>query len=136
MKPHLAKLIAVTGMTATLCLGLASRSADAQQPAAEPASPGQLEKRIEETVTEQQRRPERLNAPAQSLPARTSEQPESAPTIAFTLAAVSITGASVFTPAELAPLYEDFLATRITDAEASEIARRITKKYTDAGYIL
>jgi hemolysin activation/secretion protein len=58
------------------------------------------------------------------------------PTIAFTLAAVSITGASVFTSAELAPLYEKFLATRISDEEASEIARRITRKYTDAGYIL
>jgi hypothetical protein len=34
----------------------------------------------------------------------------------------------VFTAAELAPLYEDFLARRITDADATEIARRITEK--------
>jgi hypothetical protein len=63
MKSQLVNLVLAAGMLAALCLCPAGSSALAQQGTTEPANPGQLENRIEETVTEQQRQPERLNAP-------------------------------------------------------------------------
>jgi hemolysin activation/secretion protein len=110
--------------------------AAAQQQSGDTTQPGQIEKRIEETVTDQKRLDERREPVPAPLNVPAAKPAPEKPRTAFTLAAVTISGMTVFTPAELAPLYEEFLATRITDAEAAEIARRVTQKYVDAGYIL
>ncbi|MEX2453912.1 MAG: ShlB/FhaC/HecB family hemolysin secretion/activation protein [Rhodospirillaceae bacterium] len=52
------------------------------------------------------------------------------------LAAVNITGASVYGLSEFAPLYESYLGQRISTDEIRKIVEAITRKYTDDGYFL
>lgn len=52
------------------------------------------------------------------------------------LAAVVIEGAKTLTPAELAPIYEPFLARLVTIEEIASIAERITQHYREQGYFL
>lgn len=56
--------------------------------------------------------------------------------VEFVLGAVVIEGATAFTPADFAPLYEGFLATLVSTAQIKEILNRINKLYRDHGYIL
>lgn len=96
------------------------------------ADPGQIRRRIEETrpkPVEPQPRPVVVpEAPAPEV--RAEEEP------AFVLSAVVIEGNTVFAPGDLALLYEDFLVRQVSLTEVQEIARRITQKYQDAGYVL
>lgn len=131
---------------AALVLPCLPVNAIGQQPGAGPAVTGEIERRIDETIPGREGRrdtdektPETLPVP-EGLPDLVEPdlvKPEAAePEFLFTLAAVSISGATVFELAELAPLYEEFLATRLNAVQAGEIARRITQKYIDAGFIL
>ena len=62
--------------------------------------------------------------------------PSQAKDIHFVLHAVHIDGATVFTPAQLAPFYKDFIGKDITLDTAYAIAANITEHYRDAGYFL
>jgi hemolysin activation/secretion protein len=124
-------------LACAFCLGLLIMPVSAQQNGGGSVTAGQVEKRIEETVTDRDRQDDRVRkAPQRTVGAPQPGIVAAPPHIEFTLAAVSISGATVFTPAELAPFYEPYLATPITEVEATEIARRITEKYVAAGYIL
>ncbi|HZL51861.1 MAG TPA: ShlB/FhaC/HecB family hemolysin secretion/activation protein [Terracidiphilus sp.] len=54
----------------------------------------------------------------------------------FTLAAVDIEGATIYSPNELAPLYEPYLAQTVTLADVQKILQAITDKYHADGYFL
>jgi hemolysin activation/secretion protein len=54
----------------------------------------------------------------------------------FVLTGVAIEGATIFTPAQLIPLYEEFVLERISAADVTEILKRITDLYRDSGYLL
>ena len=114
-----------------LAAALLGQPAWAQQAFSESADPGEIERRIEERD-----RPPPSDAPELRLlpsPAP-APLPEEAPTAL--LSAVAIEGASVFTPEDFGPLYEEFLVTEVGAAEIEEILERITQLYQDAGYFL
>jgi len=97
-----------------------------------PASvqPGQLERRfIEPRAPEAQPEPQVAPPPSPSAPAGPAQ-------IRFTLVGVEIEGSTVYQPADLAPLYAEFLSREVGTAELDEIARRITARYRADGYIL
>ncbi|HEV2043410.1 MAG TPA: POTRA domain-containing protein, partial [Sphingomicrobium sp.] len=54
----------------------------------------------------------------------------------FTLGAVHIEGATVFTPASLSPYFEPYLATEVDEKILTDIAGKITDHYRRAGYLL
>jgi hemolysin activation/secretion protein len=54
----------------------------------------------------------------------------------FTLGAVNIDGATVFSRAELSRFFEPYLASEVDNAKLSEIAGRITQQYRETGYVL
>ena len=78
--------------------------------------------------------------PAEKQPQVTTPSlpPEAGARIAgtFILGAVSIEGATVFSPDDLAGSFEPFLASRIGQAELDKIAADITERYRRAGYLL
>lgn len=92
--------------------------------------PGQIEQRFDV-------KPRLREAPGPEI-----ETPEAAPTavpeakIQFKLTAVRIEGATVLTAAEFAPLYQPLLSRDVTLAEMADVARQITERYQDAGYVL
>ena len=114
------------------CLGIGLSLAQGVPPgvqAQDTADPGEIQRRIE------QLRPEpRPEAPPGIL--RPAPPPAPGAEISFVLTAVTLEGATVFDPAELGPLYADFLARSVTPLELEEIARRITGRYAEAGYFL
>lgn len=91
---------------------------------------GQIERRIDDAVPQQPRRPER-GADLPDLPTESGDDD-----VEFTLAAVSLLGVETFSAEDLAPTYEELLARVVTTADAAEIANRITQLYRDAGYVL
>ncbi|HYD32734.1 MAG TPA: POTRA domain-containing protein [Azospirillaceae bacterium] len=54
----------------------------------------------------------------------------------FTLRRVTITGATVFDEAALAPLYRDLIGKEVTVLRLHELAKAISAKYDKAGYML
>lgn len=54
----------------------------------------------------------------------------------FVLGAVLVSGATVFTEAQLAADYEPYLATEVDDTRIRQIVARITERYRSAGYAL
>jgi hemolysin activation/secretion protein len=62
--------------------------------------------------------------------------PSGAETIRLTIRRIVVTGASVYSEADLAPLYADLVGPEVSLAAVYEIARRITAKYGAAGYVL
>lgn len=54
----------------------------------------------------------------------------------FTLNRLDLEGATVFSEADLAPLYQSFIGQEISLADLYQIAQKITQKYRQAGYIL
>src|SRR5205085_1561808 len=69
-----------------------------------------------------------------SLPSTVA--PSGAETFRLTIRRVVVTGASVYSEEDLAPLYADLVGPEVTLAAVYEIARRITAKYGAAGYVL
>ena len=76
-----------------------------------------------------------LSTPARpsNIPSATSPRNE-APS--FVLTAVVIQGSTVFKPDDFAPLYEPYLARRVTPLELAKLAETITDKYRKQGYFL
>jgi hemolysin activation/secretion protein len=54
----------------------------------------------------------------------------------FTLGAVHIEGATIFSQTELSQDFEPYLATEVDQSKLNEIAERITDRYRKAGYLL
>ncbi|MEE2692162.1 MAG: POTRA domain-containing protein [Pseudomonadota bacterium] len=78
-------------------------------------------------------------APEKELPAL--QRPLEAETAidqtkSFTLTAISVRGATVFKPERFAPLYDSYLARRVTLADIAAIAQAITDLYRKEGYFL
>jgi hemolysin activation/secretion protein len=119
----LAGFIVVLGL-----LGL--EGASAQQPAPTRAGePSRIEERL-------QRTPEAPgDVPLPAAPPAAAEAP-TAEERPFVLAAVSVEGATVFAPADFAPLYEPFLGRSVGPAEIARIVEAIARKYREAGYLL
>ena len=96
---------------------------------AAPPEPGAIERTI---PTQPQGRP---SGPAVSMPG-SQLRGESQHTRPFTLAAVNIDGATVFSQAQLSRYFEPYLATEVDGGKLSEIADAITGHYRAAGYLL
>ncbi len=62
--------------------------------------------------------------------------PAGAEGIRLSISRIVITGATVYSDADLAPLYADLLGGDVSLAAVYEVARRITAKYGAAGYVL
>jgi len=62
--------------------------------------------------------------------------PAGAASIKLTISRIVITGATVYSEADLAPLYADLVGGEVSLAAVYELARRITAKYGAAGYVL
>ena len=69
-----------------------------------------------------------------SLPSTVA--PAGAEKITLTISRVVITGATVYSDADLAPLYADLMGADVSLAAVYDLARRITAKYGAAGYVL
>lgn len=69
-----------------------------------------------------------------SLPSTVA--PQGAERITLTIGRVVITGATVYSDADLAPLYADMIGGEVTLAAVYDLAKRITAKYGAAGYVL
>lgn len=94
--------------------------------------PGQIEKRIDRKQADPA-------APATVAPAvRPPDTPSPSAEIdkSFILSAVSVTGATVYEPADFAPIYEKYLGKSVTTDDVRDIVKAITRKYTDDGYFL
>lgn len=92
--------------------------------------PGQIQQRIQETDKEDlTRQPLDPNVPSVA-PYRQAD------TDRFTLTGVTVTGSTVFSGEELAPLYEAYLATEVGRSDFMDIADAATKFYQDRGYTL
>ena len=110
---------------ALLALVLAAGAAHAQ------TDPGSLERTVPQLPADQSvAKPPSVDAPA--LP------PEGGARFVrkFTLSAVVIEGATVFTAGELAPGFEPYLASQVRQAELDTIAANITDRYRKAGFLL
>jgi hemolysin activation/secretion protein len=69
-----------------------------------------------------------------SLPSTVA--PQGAERITLTISRVVITGATVYSEADLAPLYADMVGGEVSLAAVYDLARRITAKYGAGGYVL
>jgi hemolysin activation/secretion protein len=69
-----------------------------------------------------------------SLPSTVA--PQGAERITLTISRVVISGATVYSEADLAPLYADMVGGEVPLAAVYDLARRITAKYGAAGYVL
>ncbi|HBM88371.1 MAG: ShlB/FhaC/HecB family hemolysin secretion/activation protein [Parvibaculaceae bacterium] len=92
--------------------------------------PGQVQRRIQDTDRE-----DLVDQPSDPrLPGVAPyRQPD---TERFTLTGVTVSGSTVFSGEELAPLYERFMATEVGRSDLMDIADAATKFYQDRGYTL
>lgn len=75
-------------------------------------------------------------APSFDAPAPRTAIPDGADNIRFTLTSVVIEGNTVYSEADLRPLYADKIGKEVTLAEMINVADKITAKYRNEGYIL
>lgn len=123
----------LSGLTVWLLFaGLTVGSGDAAyaQEGGSDANPGQIQRRIEES-SPTQRDSQESGPDLPDIPESVGDSDTS-----FILAAVSLRGVETLSPPDIAPAYEELLATRITLADAAEIANRITEIYREKGYVL
>jgi hemolysin activation/secretion protein len=125
MSPHLLRRV----VAAAVLLGVAqSAVAEIAVPASE--LPGRERERFV-----QPRAP--LSQPGGrviSLPSTIA--PAGAETLKVVVRAVTIEGGTVYSAADLAPLYADIVGREVTVAAIYEVAQRITTKYGNDGYVL
>jgi hemolysin activation/secretion protein len=69
-----------------------------------------------------------------SLPSTTA--PAGAESLKVVVRSVTIEGGTVYSPADLAPLYADIVGREVTVSAIYEVAQRITTKYGNDGYVL
>ena len=111
-----------------ICVGLPGICASGPACAA-PPEPGGIERTIP-TQPQTTSPGFGLSLPAVRLRSQRQE------TGTFTLAAVNIDGATVFSQAQLSRYFEPYLATEVDGVRLSEIADAITGRYRQAGYLL
>ena len=120
------QLIVRVGSTALLGLAGFGAAPALGQNNPEPAA-------IERTIPRQL--PDTVAAPA--IKDLRRELPGQAPeTGRFTLGAVNIDGATVFSSKELGQEFEPYLASEVDGTKLAELAARITSRYRDSGYLL
>ena len=97
--------------------------------AAPPPEPGAIERTIP-TQSQQQ-----STLPTLSMPGREARNP-GAGKRRFTLGAVNVDGATIFSEQQLSPYFEPYLATEIDQAKLAQMAAAITARYRRTGYLL
>ena len=117
----LAKLTAGFLFAATMASEVAS--------ATPPAEPGAIERTI--SIQSQQR----SVGPALSVQPNEVRR-ENKDHRRFTLGAVNINGATVFSQAQLSSYFEQYLATEIDQSRLAQMAEAITARYRQTGYLL
>ena len=100
---------------------------------AEVVQPGDLPGRERQRFTEP---PAPRAQPGTVITLPSTVAPAGAESIRLTIGRVVITGATVYSEADLAPLYADLIGGEVTLAAVYDLARRITAKYGAAGYVL
>src|SRR5947209_11146008 len=95
------------------------------------AQPGRERQQLAPPVAGPQARPigETISLPS-------TLAPPGAESIMLTVSRIVITGATVYGDADLAPLYADLIGHEVPLAAVYELARRITAKYGQGGYVL
>ena len=123
---------ALLAATAVAMWAVPARAQEAPPPPPAPSiDPGEIERRIEQLRPPEPDRP----VPEVGAPV-TAPEVEAEPPVSFVLTAVIVEGATAIDAEALSPLYEAFLARTVGRAELEEIATRLTRAYTDAGYFL
>lgn len=124
--------INTTHMTAALLLMAIGTSATAAPPAVPGAAqPGQIEKQFREVP-----KPRAGQAPMVEPAAPVQPAPGKAEEIHFVLRQVKLEGATVYTDAQLQPLFAELLGKDISLARIYTLADRLTARYRNDGYIL
>ena len=116
-----------------ICL-LALASPAGAQTVPSTAQPGMVEKRFEQKEPAQAAPGARVSVTRESPVSR--EMQAKLERTTFVLNKVVISGATVFTPADLSFAYGDMLGKRISLADAQTIVKRITTHYRQHGYML
>jgi hemolysin activation/secretion protein len=93
-------------------------------------APGQIERQFQPPP--QPAAPGQIEIPQPQAPAA----PQQVPTVRLELRDVEISGATVFAPEELRPLYADLLGKPVRLEQVYLLAEQITARYRRAGYIL
>ena len=119
------------GPLAVALLGFAAHSESSfAQNLPGPADPGRLEDRFDKPQTPRATEELELRAPESRV-----DQPRQGG-FEFQLLKLRIEGGTVYEPASMIPIYQEFLDKPAGLDELREIARRITRKYRRDGYIL
>jgi hemolysin activation/secretion protein len=113
---------------AALVVAFAGVAAPRPAYAERPPEPGAIERTIPTETRHNS------NAPALVLPARKLGAQSAGKK--FTLGAVNIDGATVFSQQELSSSFEDYLATEVDQAKLAQMAQAITARYRQTGYLL
>jgi hemolysin activation/secretion protein len=92
--------------------------------------PGRQRERFEQPVAPQAQ----PLAPAVTLPSTVA--PKGAEKILLHVRGVHITGSTIYSAEELAPLYAELIGRRVSLAAIYALAQRITAKYGSDGYVL
>ena len=88
-------------------------------------------------VSDSSSRRRRAHSPAATRsPSPRRSLRQGAERITLTISRVVVTGATVYSDADLAPLYADLMGAEVSLAAVYDLARRITAKYGAAGYVL
>ncbi|MCJ7601493.1 MAG: hypothetical protein MUO63_08310 [Desulfobulbaceae bacterium] len=128
--PLIRFFITLALMVVFVVCGLPSSPARSQ-PIPKPAEPGQIEKQFKAPVT-----PKSVLEPV--IPEFDGKEapPEQAGKITFVLSGITVGGSTVYQPADFEPLYKQYLGRHVSLLQIYEIARAITAKYRNNGYIL
>jgi len=118
-------------LLAVLALLLLPVTAVAQVVIPPSAQPGREREQLAPPVQGPQARP---GGATITLPSTVA--PPGAERIRLTIGRVVVTGATVYSEADLAPLYADLIGAEVSLAAVYDLARRITAKYGAAGYVL
>jgi len=118
-------------LLAVLALLLLPVTAVAQVVIPPSAQPGREREQLAPPVQGPQARP---GGATITLPSTVA--PAGAERIKLTIGRVVVTGATVYSEADLAPLYADLIGAEVSLAAVYDLARRITAKYGAAGYVL
>lgn len=110
---------------------LAQLPADAEQAARGAGSESRIQDRLQDDTVIPQVSPQ---VEVEDLILQ--EVPEGAEDIRFNLETLQIDGVSVYTGADLGPVYADKLGTTVSLAEIYAVATALTNKYRNEGYIL
>jgi hemolysin activation/secretion protein len=110
-------------------LGLGGTAYAQQLPGS--VTPGQIERQFQ-TLPE----PRATDEPVVTPGLEPEKPPSGAENVHFTLSGIVVDGATVFTPADFAPLYRQLLGKDVTLAQIYDVAAAITAKFGKAGYTL